>query len=150
MQWQRPNICYKTLRTETPFVTNKIRKDSNRAFRWSYFPIPLAKKGKSTNNWSPPSKKKFYKRFSVLIFFVKILWLRLLLILLKPLDHHAIWLENMLQVNKWNQRDVTLWKLFIAQHVSNIITFILRSWRLYMGVLLCLGVYWCTGAVRLE
>ena len=36
---------------------------------------------------------------------------------------------------------------FIAQHVSNVITFILRSWRLYVGVLLCLGVYWCTGAV---
>jgi len=39
---------------------------------------------------------------------------------------------------------------FIAQHVSNAITFILRSWRLYVGVLLCFGVYWCTGAVRLE
>jgi len=26
---------------------------------------------------------------------------------------------------------------FIAQHVSNAITFILRNWRLYVGVLLC-------------
>jgi len=38
----------------------------------------------------------------------------------------------------------------IAQHVSNAITFILRSWRLYVGVLFCFGVYWCIGAVRLE
>ena len=39
---------------------------------------------------------------------------------------------------------------FIAQHVSNVITIILRNWRLYVGVLLCFGVYWCIGAVRLE
>jgi len=26
-------------------------------------------------------------------------------------------------------------RFFIAQHVSNVITFILRSWRLYVGVL---------------
>jgi hypothetical protein len=37
---------------------------------------------------------------------------------------------------------------FIAQHVSNVITFILRSWRLYVGVLFCFGVYWCIGANR--
>ena len=43
-------------------------------------------------------------------------------------------------LNKLNQLDVTLWKFFIAQHVSNAITFILRSWRLYVGVLLCFGV----------
>ena len=55
-----------------------------------------------------------------------------------------------LQLNKLNQLDVTLWKFFIAQHVSNVITFILRSWRLYAGVLFCFGVYWCIGAVRLE
>ena len=36
---------------------------------------------------------------------------------------------------------------FIAQHVSNVITFILRSWQLYVGVLLCFVVYWCTGAL---
>jgi hypothetical protein len=34
----------------------------------------------------------------------------------------------------------------IAQHVSNAITFILRSRRLYVGVLLCFGVYWYIGA----
>ena len=39
---------------------------------------------------------------------------------------------------------------FIAQHVSNVITFILRSWRLYVGILLCFDVYWCNGAVRLK
>jgi len=39
---------------------------------------------------------------------------------------------------------------FTAQHVSNVITFILRSRRLYVGVLFCFGVYWCIGAVRLE
>jgi len=49
-----------------------------------------------------------------------------------------------------NQLDVTLWKFFIAQHVSNAITFILRSWRLHVGVLLCFGVCWCIGTVRLE
>ena len=38
----------------------------------------------------------------------------------------------------------------IAQHVSDVITFILRSRRLYVGVLLCFDVYWCIGAVRLE
>ena len=38
----------------------------------------------------------------------------------------------------------------IVQQVSNVITFIHRSWRLYVGVLLCFGVYWCIGAVRLE
>ena len=38
---------------------------------------------------------------------------------------------------------------FIAQHVSNAITFILRSLRWYVGLLLRLGVYWCIGAVRL-
>ena len=55
-------------------------------------------------------------------------------------------------VSEWrlNQLDVTLRKFFIAQHVSNVITFILRSWRLYVGVLLCFGVYWCIGTVRLE
>ena len=37
-----------------------------------------------------------------------------------------------------------------TQHASNVITFILRSWWLYVGVLLCFGVYWCIGAVRLE
>ena len=41
-------------------------------------------------------------------------------------------------------------KDFIAQHVSNVITFILRSRRLYVGVLFCFGVYWCIGAVRLK
>ena len=51
------------------------------------------------------------------------------------------------ELNKLNQLDVTLWKFFIAQHVSNAITFILRSWWLSVGVLLCFGVYWCTGTV---
>ena len=37
-------------------------------------------------------------------------------------------------------------KDFIAQHVSNVITFILRSRRLYVGVLFCFGVYWCGSA----
>ena len=50
--------------------------------------------------------------------------------------------------------DVNLMSLyesfFIAQHVSNVITFILRSRRLYLGVLFCFGVYRCIGAVRLE
>ena len=53
-------------------------------------------------------------------------------------------------LNKLNQLDVTLWKFFIAHHVSNVITFILRSWRLYVGALFCFGVYWRIGAVRLE
>jgi len=53
-------------------------------------------------------------------------------------------------LNKLNQLDVTLWKFSIAQHVSNAITFILRNWRLYVGVLFCYGVYWCIGAVLLE
>ena len=39
---------------------------------------------------------------------------------------------------------------FIAQLVSNVITFILRGRRLYVGVLFCFDVYWCIGAVRLE
>ena len=39
---------------------------------------------------------------------------------------------------------------FIAQHVSNVITFIIRSRGLYVGVLFCFGVYWCIGTVRLE
>ena len=39
---------------------------------------------------------------------------------------------------------------YCAQHVSNVITFILRSRWLYVGVLFCFGVYWCIGAVRLE
>ena len=58
--------------------------------------------------------------------------------------------HNMNWLNKLNQLDVTLWKFFIAQHVSNVITLILRSRRLYVGVLFCFGVYWCIGAVRLE
>ena len=40
--------------------------------------------------------------------------------------------------------------LFIAQHVSNVITFILRSRRMYIGILFRCGVYWCIGAVRLD
>ena len=32
---------------------------------------------------------------------------------------------------------------FIAQRVSNVITFILRSRQLYVGVLSCFGVCWC-------
>ena len=61
----------------------------------------------------------------------------------------------------WTAHHLTSWinwtnlmslyeSFFIAQHVSNVITFILRSWRLYVGVLFCFGVYWCIGAVRLE
>jgi len=30
---------------------------------------------------------------------------------------------------------------FVAQHVSNAIAFIRRSWRLYVGVMLCNDVY---------
>jgi hypothetical protein len=41
-------------------------------------------------------------------------------------------------------------KVFIAQRVSNAITFILWSWWLSVGVLLCFGVFWCIGVVRLE
>jgi len=40
-------------------------------------------------------------------------------------------------LNKLNQLDATLWKFFIAQRVSNVITFILKSRRLYVGVLFC-------------
>jgi len=43
-------------------------------------------------------------------------------------------------LNKLNLLDVTSWKFFIAQHVSNVITFILRSWWLYVGVLLCIRI----------
>ena len=39
---------------------------------------------------------------------------------------------------------------FIAQHVSNAVTFILRSRGLYEGVLFCFGVYWCIGAVLMS
>ena len=39
---------------------------------------------------------------------------------------------------------------FIVQHVSNVMTFILRSWRLYVGVLLCFGVYWYNTPVHTE
>jgi len=44
---------------------------------------------------------------------------------------------NLQKLNKLNQLDVTLWKFFIVQHVSNVITFILRSRRLCVGVLFC-------------
>ena len=60
-----------------------------------------------------------------------------------------VWFRCVLVYWWFNQPDVNLWKFFIAQHVSNVITFILRSWRLYVGVLLCFGVYWSIGAVRL-
>jgi len=51
----------------------------------------------------------------------------------------------------WSTNLMSLYEsFFIAQHVSNVITFILRSWWLYVGLLLCFGVYWCIGAVRLE
>jgi len=40
------------------------------------------------------------------------------------LEHNRI---LAVQLNKLNQLDVTLSKFFIAQHVSNVITFILRS-----------------------
>ena len=59
-------------------------------------------------------------------------------------------IEYLTMLNKFNQLDVTLWKFFIARHVSNVITFILRSWQLYVGVLFCFGVYWCIGVVWLE
>jgi len=36
------------------------------------------------------------------------------------------------QLNKLNQLYVNLWKLFIVQRVSNVITFIIRSRRLYV------------------
>ena len=43
-----------------------------------------------------------------------------------------------------NQLYVTLWKFFIAQHVSNVITFILRS--LCTALFRCVLVYWCGSA----
>ena len=48
-------------------------------------------------------------------------------------------------LNKLNQLDVTLWKFFVAQHVSNVITFILRSWWLCgcTALFQCVLVYWC-------
>ena len=39
--------------------------------------------------------------------------------------------------------------LFFTQHVSNASTFIFRSLRLCVGVLLWLDVCWCYGVVRL-
>ena len=39
--------------------------------------------------------------------------------------------------------------LFFAQHVSNASTFIFRSLRLCVGILLWLDVCWCYGVVRL-
>jgi hypothetical protein len=40
----------------------------------------------------------------------------------------------------WNNLMSLYESYFIAQHVSNVITFILRSRRLYVGVLFCIGV----------
>jgi len=57
--------------------------------------------------------------------------------------------ESVYHLNKLNQLDVIYESFFIAQRVLNVITFILRSRRLYVGVLFCFGVYWCIGAVRL-
>jgi hypothetical protein len=51
---------------------------------------------------------------------------------------------------KWTNLMSLYESFFVAQHVSNVITFILRSRRIYVGVLFCFGVYWCIGAVRLE
>ena len=39
--------------------------------------------------------------------------------------------------------------LFLAQHVSNASTFIFRSLRLCVGILLWFDVCWCYGVVRL-
>jgi hypothetical protein len=39
--------------------------------------------------------------------------------------------------------------LFFAQHVSNASTFIFRSLRLCVGILLWFDVCWCYGVVRL-
>ena len=39
--------------------------------------------------------------------------------------------------------------LFFAQHVSNASTFIYRSLRLCVGILLWFDVCWCYGVVRL-
>ena len=39
--------------------------------------------------------------------------------------------------------------LFFAQHVSNASTFIFRSWRLCVGILLWFDVCWRYGVVRL-
>jgi len=39
--------------------------------------------------------------------------------------------------------------LFFAQHVSNVSTFIFRSLRLCVGILLWFGVCWRYGVVRL-
>jgi len=39
--------------------------------------------------------------------------------------------------------------LFFAQHVSNASTFIFRSLRLCVGILLWFDVCWCCGVVRL-
>ena len=65
------------------------------------------------------------------------------------IKHFYLWILYLLdrassyKLNKLDQLDVTLWKFFIAQHVSNAITFILRSWWLSVGVLLCFGVHYC-------
>jgi hypothetical protein len=39
--------------------------------------------------------------------------------------------------------------LFFAQHVSNASTFIFRSLRVCVDILLCFDVCWCYGVVRL-
>jgi hypothetical protein len=40
--------------------------------------------------------------------------------------------------------------LFFAEHVSNASTFIFRSLRLCVDILLWFDVCWCSGVVRLE
>ena len=85
-------------------------------------------------SWSSPSSTSL--RFTLTYF------------LNSPYLIHSYYMPNPFQSSWINWTNLmSLMNFFIAQHVSNVVTFILRSWWLYVGVLLCLGVYWCIGAV---
>ena len=66
-----------------------------------------------------------------------------------PVHLHSMRMYKSSWIN-WTNLMSLYESFFIAQHVSNAITFILRRWWLPVGVLLCFGVYRCIGVVRLE
>jgi len=57
--------------------------------------------------------------------------------------------KGLSKLNKDRPTDVTCFILFFVQHVSNASTFISRSLRLCVGILLWFDVCWRYGVVRL-
>ena len=100
---------------------------------WLFNMSRISVKTKQLENLLPNSIKRLEKLFSTpsLIYFY---------VLFPVIEIFIIWIKI---------DQLMSLALFFAQHVSNASTFIFRSLRLCVGILLWFDVCWCYGVVRL-